>query len=45
MFKMILTWIGGAALLAAMSIDTLAVIGRYIGLPLRGSIELIEPKQ
>lgn len=43
MFKMILTWIGGAALLAAMSIDTLAVIGRYIGLPLRGSIELIEP--
>ena len=29
MFKMILTWIGGAALLAAMSIDTLAVIGRY----------------
>ena len=43
MFKMILTWFGGAALLAAMSIDTLAVIGRYIGLPLRGSIELIEP--
>jgi TRAP-type C4-dicarboxylate transport system permease small subunit len=43
MFKKILTRIGGAALLAAMSIDTLAVIGRYAGLPLRGSIELIEP--
>ena len=43
MFKTILTWIGGTALLAAMTIDTLAVIGRYVGLPLRGSIELIQP--
>ncbi len=43
MFKTVLTWLGGAALLAAMSIDTIAVIGRYIGHPLRGSIELIEP--
>ena len=43
MFRTILTWIGGAALLTAMSIDTLAVIGRYVGLPLRGSIELIQP--
>lgn len=35
-------WLGGAALLAATAIDTLAVIGRQIGFPLRGSIELIQ---
>jgi TRAP-type transport system small permease protein len=35
-------WVGGAALLAATAIDTLAVIGRQVGLPLRGSIELIQ---
>ena len=35
-------WIGGAALIAATAIDTLAVIGRNIGLPVVGSIELVQ---
>jgi TRAP-type C4-dicarboxylate transport system permease small subunit len=34
--------IGGVALLAATAIDTLAVIGRNLGLPIIGSIELIQ---
>ena len=35
-------WTGGAALIAATAIDTLAVIGRNIGLPVVGSIELVQ---
>ncbi len=35
-------WAGGIALLAATAIDTVAVIGRHIGLPLTGSIELMQ---
>lgn len=35
-------WIGGIALLAATAIDSLAVIGRHVGLPLGGSIELMQ---
>jgi TRAP-type C4-dicarboxylate transport system permease small subunit len=35
-------WVGGAALLAATAIDTLAVVGRNIGLPVVGSIELVQ---
>lgn len=35
-------WIGGLALLAATAIDTVAVIGRYVNLPLTGSIELMQ---
>lgn len=35
-------WTGGAALLAATAIDTIAVIGRNIGLPFVGSIELVQ---
>lgn len=35
-------WLGGLALLAATAIDTLAVIGRHVGLPLLGSIELVQ---
>ncbi|MFC3101456.1 TRAP transporter small permease [Altererythrobacter lauratis] len=35
-------WIGGLALLAATATDTLAVIGRAIGAPLPGSIELMQ---
>ncbi len=35
-------WLGGIALLAATAIDTLAVIGRHVGLPLTGSIELMQ---
>ena len=34
--------VGGAALLAATFIDTIAVIGRHIGYPLIGSIELMQ---
>jgi TRAP-type C4-dicarboxylate transport system permease small subunit len=35
-------WIGGVALLGATLADTVAVIGRKIGLPLHGSIELVQ---
>jgi TRAP-type C4-dicarboxylate transport system permease small subunit len=34
--------IGGIALLAAMAVDTLAVIGRHAGMPVLGSIELVQ---
>jgi TRAP-type C4-dicarboxylate transport system permease small subunit len=33
---------GGGALLAAMGIDALAVLGRHVGIPLLGSIELVQ---
>lgn len=35
-------WIGGLALLAGTFIDTISVIGRHVGLPFRGSIELMQ---
>nr|WP_272917858.1 TRAP transporter small permease subunit [Altericroceibacterium endophyticum] len=35
-------WTGGLALLAATAIDTFAVIGRHIGLPVHGSIEMMQ---
>lgn len=34
--------LGGIALLGATATDTVAVIGRHVGLPLRGSIELVQ---
>lgn len=37
-----LTWLAGGALLVAMLVDTLAMIGRHIELPLIGSIELVQ---
>lgn len=40
-FRM-LTLTGGIALLAATGIDTISVIGRHLGLPFRGSIELVQ---
>ena len=40
--RRIAVWTGGAALLAATAVDTLAVVGRNIGLPLVGSIELVQ---
>ena len=40
--KRTLVWLGGGALLAATAIDTLAVIGRQVGLPVEGSIEAIQ---
>jgi TRAP-type C4-dicarboxylate transport system permease small subunit len=42
-WERVLVWVGGVALLAATAIDTLAALGRYVGLPLRGSIEFIQP--
>ena len=42
LLRRIAVWTGGAALLAATAVDTLAVIGRNIGLPLLGSIELVQ---
>jgi TRAP-type C4-dicarboxylate transport system permease small subunit len=42
-FERALVWTGGVALLAATASDTLAAIGRYVGISLRGSIELIQP--
>lgn len=41
-FRSLLTWIGGVALLLATLTDSVAVVGRYVGLPLRGSIELMQ---
>jgi TRAP-type C4-dicarboxylate transport system permease small subunit len=35
-------WTGGAALLAATAVDTVAVIGRQAGFAVHGSIELIQ---
>jgi len=34
--------VGGAALLVAVATDALAVIGRHVGLPLLGSIEIVQ---
>jgi TRAP-type C4-dicarboxylate transport system permease small subunit len=38
----VLVAIGGAALLVAMGVDALAVVGRHAGLPLLGSIEIVQ---
>jgi len=38
----VLILVGGFALLGAMAVDTLAVIGRHTGIPLHGSIELVQ---
>lgn len=37
-----LLWIGGAALLFTMATDAIAVVGRHVGMPLHGSIELVQ---
>jgi TRAP-type C4-dicarboxylate transport system permease small subunit len=37
-----LFFLGAAALLFAMTVETLAVLGRHIGVPLWGSIELVQ---
>lgn len=42
MLKQAVIWTGGAALLAATTVDTVAVVGRHVGLPLTGSIELMQ---
>ena len=38
----VLVAIGGTALLIAMSVDALAVVGRHSGLPFLGSIEIVQ---
>lgn len=35
-------WGGGGALLAATAIDTIAVAGRHVGMPVAGSIEMMQ---
>jgi len=40
--KDLLVWIAGGALLVAVAVDTLAMIGRQVRLPLVGSIEIVE---
>lgn len=37
-----LFYIGGFALLAAMTVETVAVTGRHIGIPLLGALELMQ---
>ena len=37
-----MVWTGGAALLAATAVDTVAVIGRQVGFRVHGAIELIQ---
>lgn len=38
----LLVILGGVALLLALAVDALAVIGRHVGFPLLGSIELVQ---
>lgn len=38
----LLVILGGGALLLAMAVDAIAVVGRHSGLPLLGSIELVQ---
>jgi len=42
LLRRLLIWVAGGALLVAMLVDTLAMIGRQIDLPLIGSIELVQ---
>jgi TRAP-type C4-dicarboxylate transport system permease small subunit len=37
-----LFYLGATALLFAMAVDTIAVLGRHLGLPLWGSIEMVQ---
>ena len=41
-FVRLLVIIGGGALLVAMAVDAIAVVGRHLGMPLLGSIELVQ---
>ncbi len=38
----VIVWLGGIALLAITLLETISVVGRHIGFPQRGSIELIQ---
>jgi TRAP-type C4-dicarboxylate transport system permease small subunit len=37
-----IVWLGGAAMIVATATDTLAVIGRNLGAPVLGSIEIVQ---
>ena len=37
-----MVWLGGAALLTATLVDTASAVGRTVGLPVRGAIELVQ---
>ena len=40
--RTLLVWLSGGALLVAMAVDTIAMIGRQIHVPLIGSIEIVQ---
>lgn len=42
LIRRILVWVAGGGLLVAVAVDTLAMLGRQIQLPLIGSIEIVE---
>jgi TRAP-type C4-dicarboxylate transport system permease small subunit len=42
MLRKLAIWTGGVAMLAATAIDTLSVVGRNVGFPIVGSIELVQ---
>lgn len=42
MLKTGLIWVGGVALLLATGIDSLAIVCRYLGFPITGSIEMMQ---
>lgn len=37
-----IVWLGGGAMIAATATDTIAVVGRNLGAPLLGSIEIVQ---
>ena len=40
--RRLLVWLGGIGLLAATGIDSLAALGRHVGWPVEGAIELVQ---
>ena len=42
LLRRVLVVVGGGALLLAMAVDALAVVGRHTGIPLLGSIEIVQ---
>lgn len=41
-FRQLMVWLGGAGLLTATLTDVVGVIGRHIGVPLHGTIEIVQ---
>lgn len=40
--QQVLIWVGAAGLLTATAVDTLAMLGRHLRIPLLGSIEIVQ---